>query len=77
MREQKGTAQETLVVPGLKSLSPHKAFPSSQSCLLRGDFRGFAKAVHFAEQIFPPLSIGGPDESSLPDCIVLTEEQRR
>lgn len=69
--------QETSPLPGLKSLSQHKAFPSSLSSPSFRDFRGFAKAVHFAEQIFPPLNIGDPDESSLTDCIVLTEEQRR
>lgn len=37
----------------LNHCSQHKAFPSSQSSLLLGDFRGFSKAVHFAEQIFP------------------------
>lgn len=45
--------KESLEVPGTKSLSPHKAFPSTQSSCLMGVFRGFAKAVHFAKQIFP------------------------
>lgn len=35
-----------------KSLSHFKAFPSTQSSPLQGDLRGFAKALHFAEEIF-------------------------
>lgn len=44
--------ERNLRVPDTKSPSQHKAFPSLQSSLLLGDFRGFAKAVHFAEQVF-------------------------
>lgn len=43
-------------MPNTKSLSQHKAFPSSQSSLLLGDFRGFAKAVHYSKADF--LSFG-------------------
>lgn len=63
-------------MPDTKSLSQDKAFPSSQSSLLLGDFRGFTKAVHFAEQLFP-LDVGGSVENWLTDCIVLTEVQYR